>query len=161
VLDPAPGTFIVTSEPDYNDGWSITAEPSGLIDGVYDYLYYESTVLPVFQQEEGFAVESETIMDWFAASLPEFGLNQSETEDFLTYWSTNLPEANCYEIYPQYAGTIAQTMGLEITPTPDTLFRLRFLIKLTDECPDIPVPEVSPFDRQGFVAVEWGVTFTN
>jgi hypothetical protein len=156
-LDPADGTCITASEPDYGDGWSVLAEPSGLLDGTWDFLFYEAEVNWVFQQQQGWAVPAAEIWGWLEGALPAMGLSSAETQDFLDYWTLNLPEAPCYLVYPQPKETIGATMGLDITPAPDSLLRLWLVIDGADECAAPPPPTVAPFTRQGFTAVEWGV----
>jgi hypothetical protein len=158
-LQPAPGTAIEHSEPEYGDGWEVTADPSGRLDGAWDYLFYEASVYWVFQEEQGFAVPGDEIFGWFAAALPGLGLNAEETQDFLDYWTVNLPEAPCYLIYPQPVERVDLTMGLTIEPAPDSLLRLWLVVRGADDCV-APAPwEAAPFERAGFTAVEWGVAF--
>ncbi len=156
-LLPAPGTYVHTSFPAYNGGWSVTAEPSGLLDGQYDFLYYEATVHWVFQTTEGWAVADADVFDWFEGQLPALGLTAAETEDFLDFWSIHLPPAPCYLIYPQPEADIDQTMGLVISPAPDSLLRLWLVVQGSATCTPLPAPATSPFVRDGFTAVEWGV----
>jgi hypothetical protein len=156
-LEPADGTWITTSEPAYGDGWDVTAEPSGLLDGAYDFLFYEATVNRVFQEEKGYAVPGPDVFAWFEANLPRLGLSADETQDFLDYWTAHLPPAACYLVYPQLADRVDLTMGLSIEPAPDSLLRLWLIIRGAAACRP-PAPwTASPFDRKGFTVVEWGV----
>src|SRR3989338_7270497 len=33
---------IINSKPKYNEGWDVMGEPNGIINGTYDYLFYEA-----------------------------------------------------------------------------------------------------------------------
>ncbi|MDD5306964.1 MAG: carboxypeptidase-like regulatory domain-containing protein [Deltaproteobacteria bacterium] len=156
-LAPAPGTGIETSEPAYGSGWDVIAEPSGRLDGTWDYLFYEATVRWVFQEEQGYAVPAADIFGWFADTLPVLGLTADETDDFLAYWTQYLPDASCYLVYPQPAERIGLTMGLAIDPAPDSLLRLWLVVRGSDDCVAPEPWQAAPFDRAGFTAVEWGV----
>jgi hypothetical protein len=156
-LEPAPGTAIEQSEPAYGNGWDVTAEPSGLLDGTWDYLFYEATVRWVFQEEQGYAVPAADIFGWFEDTLPTLGLSADETDDFLDYWTQHLPDAPCYLVYPQPAERIDLTMGLAIDPVPDSLLRLWLVVRAADDCVAPEPWQAVPFDRAGFTAVEWGV----
>jgi hypothetical protein len=156
-LLPADGMSITDSEPEYASGWSVWAEPSGLLGGQWDYLFYEATVLWVFQNEEGFAVPAPEIFEWFAAKLPALGLTEDETADFLDYWTAHLPYAPCYRVFPQPLAIVEQEVGLVVDPAPDSVLRLWLMIEGATECEDLPAPAVEPFVRAGFTVVEWGV----
>jgi len=157
-LTPAEGMFISESIPEYGDGWSVWAEPSGLLDGTYDYLFYESTVLWLFQDEQGWAVPAAEIFDWFAEQLPALGLNDDETADFLEYWTIHLPYAPCYRVFPQPLEIVEQEMELLVEPAPDSVLRLWLMIEGADACEPIEAPVVEPFAREGFTVVEWGAS---
>ena len=156
-LTPAPGTVVHSAYPPYEGGWTVWAEPSGLLDGTYPYLYYEATVLWVFQTEEGWAVDGEEILEWFEDILPGLGLTEDEVDDFLDFWSIHLPFASCYHVFPQSEAVIEETMGLSIVPEPDSLLRLWLVIQGAATCIPPAEPEVFPFEREGFTVVEWGV----
>ncbi len=156
-LTPAAGMSITESEPEYGDGWSVWAEPSGLLDGEHDFLFYESTVLWLFQDEQGWAVPAENIFAWFEEHLPVMGLNDDETTDFLDYWTVHLPYAPCYRVFPQPIEIIEQEMALLVEPEPDSLLRLWLMIEGSAECDFVATPVVEPFERNGFTVVEWGV----
>jgi len=48
-------------------------------------------------------------------------------------------------------------VGLNISPAPDSLFRLWLVISPEQEAKALVPPEVTPLERYGFTAVEWGV----
>jgi hypothetical protein len=156
-LGLAEGTQVVVSEPEYDDGWTVFAEPSGRIDGTYDYLYYESTVKWLFQNDTGWVVPGPEIFSWFGATLPLMGLNDAEVADFLEYWQVHLPDAPCYHVYPQPDDVIDACAALDIDPAPDSIKRIWLLIEGAAGCGELVEPEIQPFERSGFTVVEWGM----
>ena len=151
------GVFTHT-DPEYGDGWNVWVEPDGLIDGSYDYLYYAGELRSKFQLAEGWAVEGEKVFQWFEDTLLQMGFNRKETDDFLEYWTANLPPSPCYHIYPQNTDLINAHVAIDIEPEPDTLERMWFYIDEVDYCEALLEPaEIVPFARQGFTVVEWGV----
>ncbi len=159
-LDFGEHADLTVSDPPYGDGWTVVAEPSGLIDGEHDFLFYEIAVPWGFDTEAGFAVEGEEVFDWFEQFLPELGLNQAETDDFIEFWEIYLPEADCYAIYPQSAEAIDAYVKLTIDPEPDSLLRLWLAIEASQDCAELPSPFVPEFVREGFTVVEWGVVLS-
>ncbi len=158
VLLPGAAITITQSDPPYGSGWNVFAEPGGLIDGTYDYLFYESTVYSNFQDVEGWAVIQTEIFDWFEVHLPDMGLNSDEVQDFLDYWTVNLPAAPCYHIFPQPLSIIEQTMDISITPAPDNMLRLWLMIEGSQSCGLFTEPGLQTFSRDGFTVIEWGMT---
>ena len=151
------GNFLLVSDPEYGTGWDVTVEPGGLIDGKYGFLFYEATVGPGFQMDQGHNVAAIDLEDWLLSALPAYGLNETETTDFVDFWCYNLPLAQWYRFYPQYEAVVSQQIGLKIVPQPDSLLRLWFVITPADGPANLTEPVIAPFNRQGFTAVEWGV----
>ena len=147
------------TEPEYGaDGWHVWVEPDGLIDDTYDYLYYAAVVATKWQKSEGWAVQEENLFQWFENTMLEMGFNQNETDDFIEYWTDNLPLSPCYHIYPQDTEQANARIAVDIEPEPDTLKRMWFYIEKTDHCEALLEPEeIVPFERNGFTVVEWGV----
>ncbi|MDD5306847.1 MAG: hypothetical protein PHU25_05950 [Deltaproteobacteria bacterium] len=148
---------LLVSIPEYGNGWNVTVEPSGLINGIYDYLYYESRVEEPAQDTEGWAVMQPQIFDFFESTLAIYGFTQNEIADFITYWKPGLQKATCYLVYPQLDEQVSQMMTLTVDPAPDTMMRLWFVVKPRETCDELPAPAIEPLTRTGFTAVEWGV----
>ncbi len=156
-LVPKEGAWIMKSDPAYVDGWTVWAEPSGRLNEEYDFLFYSARVFWEFQTSKGWSVEAEDVFLWFEKKLPTLGLSQNETEDFLEYWSTHLPYAPCYRIYPQGNDFVDEQIGIVIDPKPDSILRIWFAIDMSDVCISTAKPETTIFERDGFTVVEWGV----
>jgi len=91
-----PGEFLTVSIPEYGNGWNVTAEPNGLLDGTWGYLFYEAAVGSGWQMEAGHLVAAEDLEAWMYAMLPVYGLNAQETFDFADFWTTALPKTDWY-----------------------------------------------------------------
>lgn len=156
-LDLARGAQIIASVPDYGDGWAVEVAPDGLIDNEYDYLFYETTVNDVFQRDEGWVIDADQAMAWFADTLAAYDFEAGEIEDFVDSWEGELPEASCYRVFPQLDATIARTVDLRIEPPPDSARRVWFLVECAQECEGLAEPVIPAFVRTGFTAVEWGI----
>lgn len=144
------------TEPEYNTGWSVNVKPDGLIDGKYDYLFYEADLNKIELPEEGWIVEFNKLEKWFDEYLPLFGLNKKETEQFKDYWLKDLKKTNYYEIKLLENNFLEENMKLKITPAPQTVLRLNFYFKPAFEKKDIKSPIINKVERKGFTVIEWG-----
>jgi len=156
-LEMSEGTWILASYPEYVDGWSVSVEPDGLIDGAYDYLFYETKSEGEFQRSEGWAVPQEEVISWFEKTLFEYGFNEREVDDFISYWAENLPWEPCYAIYPQLDEEISSAVGLIVDPVPTSVLRLWLLLDESETCSALTAPQIPVFNREGFTVTEWGL----
>jgi hypothetical protein len=148
--------FMFNDIPDYNGGWDVFATTDGIIDDTYDYLFYEAALWNVEVPEEGWVVAYNDLESWFEETLPELGLNEKETAQFIEYWLEELPEANYYEVRLIGDEFLRENMTLTVTPAPDTVLRLLFHFTPVNTKTNIDPPLIHTFDREGFVVVEWG-----
>ena len=148
---------IVASEPKYpKGGWSVKAEPTGLIDGRYDYLFYENTLNKIEIPEEGWSVKYTDLAGWFDQNLPKIGLNDKEKNQFKEYWLNELKPANFYEIKLLSDRFLAENMQLKVDPKPDTIIRRNFIFKPVAEKTELNSPTIFVPERNGFTVIEWG-----
>jgi hypothetical protein len=150
--------------PSYNDGWKIRANPSGELEigmNKYNYLFWESS-----QQIEdfmidwgtGFIVEQENTIAFLEKKLNEFGLNDSEKADFITFWGPQLiknPKNFIQFVVNEDANLFAD---LTISPKPKNIYRIYILFCDTNEISKNSISEqiLPKMDRSGFVVLEWG-----
>ena len=154
----AEGCRVTESIPPYGDGWHVSVAPDGVIDGQYGYLYYESQIPHDYSKDEGWVLPYADLEGFFNGIFDAYGFNEKEKSDFIAYWMNYLPQAPYYAIYPlDEPAEIDPLVGLAVTPAPDTLFRLWLVIESLSSPISLPEPGVSPFERVGFTAVEWGV----
>jgi len=153
------GGAIVESDPEYVDGWTVWVESSGLINRTYTFLFYECR-LPMSQTlSEGWKVPQSRLKGFFTQNLRENGFKNREIRDFIQYWIPLLNEFPNYTIYPLHTRRVNALLPVNISPSPDNLLRLWYVIEGTDPNAQLPVnPAETPvFTRRGFSVTEWGV----
>ena len=149
--------FIFKSEPAYNSGWNVFAQKGGLIDGKYDYLYYEVLLIDLIEKPEtGWVVDYDNLSSWCDEKLPELGLNDAETMEFKEYWLEMLPESRYYQIGLLSNEFLEKDLRLKVEPKPDTEIRLIFYFKPLDQEIKLSEPKTNKKERIGFTVVEWG-----
>jgi len=152
------GGQITTAIPDYNDGWHITVEPSGIIDGQFECLFYESLQPDYGQYAAGWVVAREELEDFFRNNMEQTGFNEKETDDFIEYWIPRLTEYAYYAIYPQYNDELEQMIQLEFSTQPQNVIRLIYSVRgLENNNLNVQEPIIPAFAREGFTVTEWGV----
>jgi len=151
------GGEVVTSIPDYSDGWCVTVKPDGTIDEQYTYLFYESSQPDVFQYEKGWCVAKENLQNFFETNLQAYNFSQQEIADFTDYWMLHLAESNYYLIYPQTNEIIDKAIRFNFSDQPDNVGRLFYAISPSNIPETISAPEIIPFKRNGYFVMEWGV----
>jgi hypothetical protein len=147
---------ITETIPDYNGLWSVFVTKEGIIDGKYDYLYYESEMRHFDIRSEGWCIKTSELGGWFSKMLPRMGLNEKETEQFKEYWLECLSDSDYYEIRLVEDSWLEKDLAVNISPKPEVFIRLIFYIKGHDREISLPEPKVLIPERKGFVAVEWG-----
>jgi len=152
------GGEVITSIPEYGQGWDVTVDTNGLIDDTYTYLFYESTQPDVWQRDTGWIVQKDTLETFFKVNMIAFGFEGQEIQDFIDYWIPRLSEYDYYAIYPQNEKIIESAVQLHFSTPPDIL-RLFYVVKaLEDANTSIPAPTtIKGFYREGYFATEWGV----
>jgi len=152
------GGMVVDSVPDYGDGWHVTVEPSGLIDGQYEYLFYEGSLGDYSQYDAGWVVPVEELEGFFRDNMALTGFTEKEIDDFVEYWIPRLTDYPYYAMYPQYNDQLEDMLRLEFSIQPDSLIRLIYCIRgLADGNLSLAEPTVPVFEREGFTVAEWGV----
>jgi hypothetical protein len=145
------------------NGWQVLAQPNGTLTNVadgrtYTYLYWEGRPAPLhFDMTQGFVVAGAQTKTFFQAQLIRMGLNQNETNAFITYWLPKM-DTNRYNLIHFAGSEYTDYAKLTITPTPDSLLRV-FMVFEPIQAPVKVSPQSFPtFHRIGFSAVEWGGT---
>jgi len=148
--------IINQSDPAYQSGWHVKADPSGLINDRYEYLFYEAQLKQLALPEEGWVVEYRNLNTWFDTVLIKLGLNEKEKNHFKEYWLKELPVSEHYEIKLLDRAFLKEHMDLRIKPQPDTLIRLNFHFRPLKKSISIKAPDIIQPVRKGFTVVEWG-----
>ncbi len=147
--------LITSSIPDYNNGWSVWAEPTGLLDGRYTFLFYEAE-LALPHPTVGWCVAVENLEPFFRTTLQSYGFKDQEIMDFLDYWLSLLNESPFYEIRPLMNNELETICPITITPQPDNLLRLWLLFTPSEKFTKLYTPLIPHFENAGFVVTEWG-----
>ena len=154
------GGEVITSIPEYGTGWNVTVDSTGLIDDIYNFLFYESIQPDIWQQYEGWIVKRTDLMKFFNENMTNYGFFGNEIQDFTDYWIPRLTDYEYYAIYPQNSMIIESVIALSFSKEPDNLLRLFYVVKGDNTMPSSKLAESKIdklFDREGFFVVEWGV----
>jgi hypothetical protein len=154
------GGKIITSIPAYENGWTANVDTSGIINNLYEYLFYESKQPDVWQLSEGWIIKRSELEIFFKDNLSKHGFYGREINDYIDYWLPRLTDFEYYEIYPQESNIIEKAITLDISPNPKNVLRLYYLIKgVNSESNNmLKTPsENFQFTRSGFYVTEWGV----
>jgi hypothetical protein len=130
------GGLVQTAIPAYDNGWHVVVEPSGLIDGQYEYIFYESSQPDYSQYEAGWVVPRQRLKGFFINNMSQTGFSPREIADFIEYWIPRLTDSPYYAIYPQYNDELEEMIILDFT---------------------LKEPVIPPFTRTGFTVAEWGI----
>ncbi len=150
------------SDPEYNEGWNVTAEPNGKLTELssgktYPYLFWEGRGGLYQTPKTGFVVKKAEVESFLKEKLAYLGMNTKETADFLEFWLPRMQAKPYY--FVTFLGTrqMDALAPLTISPKPDTVVRI-----LMDYTPlDRPI-SVEPENlgttpkRNGFTVIEWG-----
>jgi hypothetical protein len=158
-IDFPQGGSVIESIPKYGKEWeNLKVEPSGLINGNYNYLFYESVNPDLSQYENGWVITQEDLEFFFVKNMAATGFNEQEIIDFIDYWLPILKDYPHYAIYPQYNEQLDRIIQLNFSQKPDNILRLIYTLKgLQKNNLVLQEPEIPNFEREGFIVVEWGV----
>jgi len=149
------GGSVIESIPDYGTGWDVLVSPEGIIDNTFDYLFYEASLPPNVTTSEGWMLDGAHLDASLRELLERVGFVGREVQDFLDYWVPILEGSPYYAVYPQDPEKL---VTLHISPAPEKILRALWFIRPLNHTINIvePTPP-EPFQRQGYVAAEWGV----
>lgn len=157
----APEGGFSYTDPEYNGGWNVTAEPSGQLTEIssgkkYPYLFWEGRGGIYNTPTLGFTVKRAEVKSFLTEKLSLYHLNQKEINDFLEFWLPRMQEKPYYFVTFLGTAEMDRLAPLTITPKPDTIIRV-----LMDFTPlDRAVPsvgyDIKAPERNGFTVIEWG-----
>ena len=151
---------------DSSTGWQVLAQPDGtltsLTDGrAYPYLFWESKPAPaMFNMTKGFVVAGSQTRAFLQSQLTAMGLNQNETNAFITFWLPKM-QGNRYNLIHFAGSEYTNYAKLTVTPTPDSLLRVFMVFEPLRTPVQVSPQSFPPFHRVGFTVVEWGGTSLN
>ena len=147
-------TRLTESIPAYNEGWNVHVSTNGIIDGTYNYLFYEALAPMPLETRKGWLLDGSDLENEMRQLLSGIGFIGREIDDFVEFW---LPLMNGPEWYAVYWNPAEKATTLNITPEPDSLLRAHFVFRPLDRPIQITEPDIEPFTRTGFTVIEWGV----
>ncbi len=155
---------VMTTYPEYANGWEVVADPSGKLKNVadnreYNYLFWDGTYRfsdSHYNYQNGFYVKKGDYTSFLLDKLTLIGLNETEINDFIVYW---LPSMNRYdEVFVHFwiNDDIDNSSKLEVTPKPDTMIRVFMEFGEYKGEKKLPEQVLTPSERIGFTLLEWG-----
>lgn len=158
-LEFPSGGKVISSIPEYTDGWKVTVDTNGIIDNQYSYLFYESIQPDIWQNKSGWIVKTSELEMFFNENMRKYGFYGQEIKDFIEYWIPRLNKNEFYIIYPQTSALIDRVVDLNFSVNPDNVLRLYYVIKGSNNPTkqELNEPKITSFPRNGFFVTEWGV----
>lgn len=152
--------LVTVSDPVYGSGWEVTASPEGALTTngkVYDSLFWDGYGNGEYPKlTEGFVVGTENAIPLMQEHLKTMGFNEKEIADFTEFWEPHMPK----EPYTRFSwiGTagMENLAKIDINPKPDTLIRAFIDFDGLEELIEIKPQTIPHYERNGFVATEWG-----
>ncbi len=151
---------VTVSEPSYPEaGWNVSAEPSGkltLKDGSsVRSLYWEGVGVNYRIPTTGFVVRQSQVASFLRETLPRYGLNAQETQDFMDFWLPKFTGAPYYRL-SFLINDWNKAVPLNVSPAPQTTIRLFMDWQRLAGPIDLVTPKIETPTRDGFTLVEWG-----
>lgn len=154
------GAEITKSEPFYNDGWNVLAQPNGQLtqNGVtYPNLFWEGVGNGSYPAiDSGFVVKSSEVETTLVNQLTLLGLNTQEKADFMEYWLPKMPKTAYTRLTWLGTKDMDRLAPLTVTPAPETKIRVFLDFQGLDKMIDLKPQRLSAPKRIGYTLVEWG-----
>ena len=145
--------------PVYNDGWTVTAHPDGVLTDksgqTYNYLYWEGVSGIEYDFSEGYCIAGSETAAFLEDALSKLGLTRKEANEFIVYWLP-LMQDNPYNLIAFQSDVYTDSARLSVEPAPDTVIRVFIAWKPVNKPVYIPAPILTAPVRNGFTVVEWG-----
>ena len=152
------GKLTMTYPEASNNTWRVKAEEDGTLkigETNYRYLFWEGASDTEWSFKKGFCVKGSNTVSFLKGKLEDLGLNDQETEDFITYWGPRMIN-NKYNIISFQTTTYTNAANLTVTPAPDKTFRVFMAYYPSDTEVDMEAQSFKVPNRNGKVLVEWG-----
>ncbi len=155
------GGFSYT-EPEYGDGWDVTAYPDGHMvnkaDGLeYPYLFWEGRGGLYSPVETYWVIERAGVGSFLVSTLAQMNFNQTEIADFVEFWLPRMQEDAYYKIGFHGTNVMNQLAPLSLSVKPDNVFRVLMDYEGLEAWESSKPPARLPrANRSGFEVMEWG-----
>jgi len=146
--------------PEYDNGWRVRAYPDGRImnyadNQEYSYLFWDAVMDLDYDFSRGFVVRGADTAVFLQEKLKIMGLTPKEYNEFIVYWLPQM-QKNEFNLISFQGEAYTDCAKLNISPEPDSVLRVFMAYKSSDEWTEIPVQQLSGFERKGFAVIEWG-----
>lgn len=158
----APKGGFTKTEPAYNDGWRVIAEPDGTLtnlgDGeVYPYLFWEGRGGSYSEPTQYWVVAQADVHTFLVATLATLGLNTQESADFREFWEPRMQAAPYYKIGFHGTSVMDAIAPMTLSQSPDMVLRIlmdfsELSAPIAANPPKLPSTPI----RKGFTVIEWG-----
>jgi hypothetical protein len=151
--------YLETTYPKFNKEWNVLAKPNGSLydnNGKYYYALYWDEIGNETDFKTGFYVDKEEAIKFLEDKLNYIGLNDHERNEFIMYWLPILENNDRSLVYFELTDEVEAYNKINISPKPDSLLRVIMHVKKVNSKVNIPEEKLEHFNRNGFVAVEWG-----
>lgn len=157
----APVGGFTYTEPVYNNGWQVIADPLGNLTNIsdgkqYPYLFWEGRGGIYQTPSKGFVVAQSGVHELLENKLALAGLNSKEKSDFESFWEPKMQDAPYYFVTFMGNNVMDQIAPLTVTPKPDTVIRVLMDFKPLQAPISVEGINIHTPERKGFTVVEWG-----
>lgn len=141
--------------------WTVTPYADGtLVDKdskKYDYIFWDGEMADVSNIDvtKGYSVRGDETAQFLEQKLAEYGLNEHEINDFITYWLPRM-EKNKWNTFCFQTATYESWAKLHVEPAADSVIRVFVAWYPTEEKETIEAPEIPKTSRGDVTVVEWG-----
>lgn len=155
------GTLTHTYPKYPENGWTVTAEPTGTLwdenNKEYYALFWEGIPSKQIIPQDGFIILGKETTSFLEEKLAYLGLNRREANEFIMHWLPRM-ENNTYNFIHFSGKPYKEQAALEITPKPETIIRVMMLTQPLKSKMNYPLQDLSSLKmtRKGFTVVEWG-----
>lgn len=156
------GAQITKSDPTYNNGWTVTAEPDGTLKSggkTYGSLFWEGLGLGSYPAVgTGTTVMRSDLQATIRHNLSYIGLNDKEIVEFLDFWMPKMPTTPYVRLTWFQNKEMNALAPLTISPKPDSVIRVFLDFAGVNSLPKTPLKSqpLHKMPRTGFTVVEWG-----
>lgn len=156
------GADVTVSEPLYTvGGWkNVLARPDGQLTyqgKVYDSLFWEGQGSGSYPGiTSGTVVKRIDAAATIRRQLAEQGLNAKETNDFMAFWESKIPNKPYIRLTWLNTEQMNALAPLRVNPKPNTVIRVFLDMDSFDAPISLPVQKLTKVERKGFTVVEWG-----
>lgn len=141
------------------NGWSVIANKQGNIflgNQRYSHLFYEALTPTPKIPKTGWIADGKHLWRDLFVIAKKSQLNTKEAKEFSNYWTEKLDESEYYFVGWVNRDEIDAIEPLNISPKPETLWRVRYFFIPLQSKMDIAQPNINKLQRNGYTAVEWG-----